>query len=78
MTQRIGRARTGRLSLVCAALLMVLATPSASAADHAPCRVRNISQETSGISLKRMVRNARDGDRLHVRGTCQGKILDHV
>ena len=40
-----------------------------------PCRIRNVTQEISGDSLIRMVKQARDGDRLHVRGTRSGEVV---
>ena len=75
MTQRMKGARIGQLSILCAALLMVLAAPPAtSAANPGPCRVRNVTQHTSGQSLARMVERAEDGDRLRVRGSCSGGV----
>jgi Right handed beta helix region len=72
------RAMMGRgvgVSLLCAAVLTVLAAPPARAADPSPCRVRNVTQDTSGRSLIRMVNRAKDGDELRLRGTCRGPIV---
>ena len=64
-------------SAVALALLLVAgegltAPPTTEAATS--CRVRNVTQDTTGRSLKRMVRNSRDGDRLIMRGTCDGTV----
>jgi nitrous oxidase accessory protein NosD len=48
--------------------------PVAGAGDG-PCRVRNITRDTSGRSFERMIANARDGDRLRVRGTCASQVV---
>lgn len=52
----------------------VLSTAPA-AATAAPCRARNVPQDTHGHSLIRMVERARAGDLLRVRGTCPGEIV---
>jgi hypothetical protein len=44
----------------------------------APCRVRNVTQDTRGHSLVRMVDRAKDGDRLRMRGTCPGRLRIHA
>jgi hypothetical protein len=55
-------------------LVLVMAVPAAHGATP-PCRVRNVTQDTAGRSLIRMVRRAADGDRLRVRGTCKGEVV---
>jgi hypothetical protein len=75
MAPRTGGKRIGRLASLGVAVVTVLAAQPASAGDPAPCRVRNVTQDTAGSSLARMVESARDGDRLRVRGTCPGKVV---
>jgi hypothetical protein len=58
--------------LLAGSLATTIALPVAGADA---CRVRNITEHTSGGSLIRMVGKARDGDRLWVRGTCEGPIV---
>jgi hypothetical protein len=58
-------------------LAMLVSAPVAHGAS-APCRVRNVTQDTSGRSLIRMVERAHDGDRLRVRGTCPGRVIIDV
>jgi predicted outer membrane repeat protein len=74
MAPRMGGTRIGYLLLLCGAALTVLPAPPASAADPPPCRVRNVTQDTKGRSLIRMVEKAVDGDELLVRGTCPGRV----
>ena len=50
-----------------------LVAPAATEAA-APCRVRNLTQDTRGSSLKRMVERTRNGDKLIMRGTCAGLV----
>jgi hypothetical protein len=56
-------------------LLPMVAVPVAQAGTSAPCRVWNVTQDTTGRSLVRMVERAVAGDRLHVRGTCVGGVV---
>jgi hypothetical protein len=56
-------------------LLAAHAAFAQTALSADPCRVRNVTQETTGDSLKRMVRRADDGDRLRVRGGCHGPVV---
>lgn len=63
--------------LMLAAGLIAMAAPFALGATPL-CQVRNVSQETSGRSLIRMVGKAHDGDRLRVRGACSGEVVIHV
>jgi hypothetical protein len=56
-------------------LVLVLSVPVATRANTAPCRVRNVTQDTVGPSFNGMVRSASDGDRLRVRGTCEAGAL---
>jgi hypothetical protein len=56
------------------ALMLMMMAPMATGATGAPCRVVNLEQGTHGRSLVRMVEQAKDGDRLHVRGTCRGHV----
>ena len=64
---------------VLAAVLVALTAPVAPGADQpSPCRVKNVSQDTSGRSIIHMVEKAKDGDRLRVRGTCPGQMVIDV
>jgi hypothetical protein len=49
--------------------------PGATLAASSECRVRNVSQDTTGRSLIRMVEKAKDGDLMRVRGTCAGEVV---
>jgi hypothetical protein len=62
------------VALVLAAGLMAVTAPVALGTTSS-CRVRNVTQDTSGRSLIRMVGTATDGDQLTVRGTCAGQII---
>lgn len=55
-----------------------LGPASVQGAGAAPCRVRNVTQDTSGRSLIGMVGAAEDGDRLRVRGSCPGEVVIDV
>jgi nitrous oxidase accessory protein NosD len=61
-------------AILAAGLALLTAVPVAQAATS-PCRVRNLTQDTYGRSLIRMVERAKDGDRLRVRGTCRGEVI---
>jgi predicted outer membrane repeat protein len=69
-----GRERLAR-GLLVVGFLMTLSGPATTQAATPGCRVRNVTQETSGASLVRIVRSARDGDRIRIRGTCRGEIV---
>ena len=56
-------------------LAIGLAAPPAEADAAAPCKVTNLTQDTKGRSLKRMVQRSRDGDKLILRGTCPGTVV---
>ena len=53
-------------------------SPQASLGAGPTCRVRNVTQDTTGSSLIRMVGRAVDGDELRVRGTCPGQVVVQV
>ena len=53
-------------------------SPQAALGAGPACGVRNVSQDTTGSSLIRMVSKAVDGDKLRVRGTCPGQIVVQV
>jgi predicted outer membrane repeat protein len=65
--------RASLVALLAVLVFASLASPVAQATD--PCRIRNLTQDSVGSSLKKMVRAARDGDRLWVRGTCVGDVV---
>ncbi len=64
------------LTALVVVLLGIVAVPVASAGSSgSTCRVRNVTQDTDGDSVKTMVAAAQDGDRLRVRGTCIGAVV---
>jgi len=69
----------GHRVALAALVAIVLSVPppvarTADAAGSAPCRVRNVTQDTRDTSFRRMVAAAHNGDRLRVRGTCSGGV----
>jgi hypothetical protein len=54
--------------------LLIVAIPAVATADSTTCRVRNLTQGTEGGVLAPMIGQARDGDRLRVRGTCDAGV----
>ncbi len=65
---------TTAVALLGSLLLGAIAAPVAQAGTTT-CRVRNVTQDTHGASFPAMVKAAVDGDRLTVRGTCEGGIV---
>jgi hypothetical protein len=78
MAPKVGGLRIIGLYLLLTIGLAVLGVPPASAAEHDPCRVRNVTQDTRGRSLIRMIEKAKDGDRLRVGGSCSGEVVVDV
>lgn len=70
MAPGMARSRFVGLSFLFAVASTALAGPPAAAADSAPCKIHNVTQDETGRSLRPMVRRAHAGDRLLVRGTC--------
>jgi hypothetical protein len=65
--------RAWLVALLTAVVSTALVSPVVQASG--PCQVRNVTRDTTGSSLKKMVLAARDGDRLWLRGTCVGDIV---
>ena len=67
------KVRLALAGLVGAMALGMVAAQVAEAGTTA-CRVRNLTQGTAGTSFQVMVTAARDGDRLTLRGACEGNV----
>jgi hypothetical protein len=55
--------------------LVTMIIPASAITASAPCRVRNVTQDSRADSLIRTAEAAVDGDRLLVHGTCSGVVI---